>query len=69
MITVTEMRSRLREAIKVSGITQVELARRLRMHPTSVNKYMKEDVFPSLEVFAAICEILDVSADDILGLK
>lgn len=69
MITSNEIHTRLREAISTSHMTQVELARRLGMHPTSVNKYMKEDVFPSLEVFAAICEILDVSADDILGLK
>ncbi len=25
--------------------------------------------FPSIETFANLCEVLDVSADDILGLK
>lgn len=35
----------------------------------TVSKYLRLDKFPSLETFANICEILDVSADEILGLK
>ena len=29
----------------------------------------KQNKFPSIETFANLCEALDVSADDILGLK
>ena len=30
---------------------------------------MRLDKYPSLDTFANICDILDISADDILGLK
>ncbi len=30
---------------------------------------MRDDKFPSIDTFANICEILDVSSDEILGLK
>lgn len=69
MITIAEIQVRLREAIRQSGLTQAEIARRLGVTSNTVNKYMKANKFPSLETFANLCEILDVSSDDILGLK
>lgn len=48
---------------------QKEIAQKLNLHPSAVNKYMCEDTLPALDTFANLCEILDVSADDILGLK
>ncbi|MDE5721198.1 MAG: helix-turn-helix domain-containing protein [Clostridia bacterium] len=69
MVTIEEIQINLREAIKNSALTQKEIAEKLQVHPTAVNKYMHDDVYPSLETFAKLCEILDVSSDDILGLK
>ena len=69
MIEITEIQQRLREAIKYSNITQKELAEKLGVNPSTVSKYMRLDKYPSLDTFANICEILDVSADEILGLK
>lgn len=69
MKTIKEIQTNLREAIKNSQFTQKEIAVKLNLHPTTINKYLRDDVFPSLETFANLCEILDVSADDILGLK
>ena len=69
MATLKEIQKNLREAIQCSPLTQKEIAEKLNVHPTSVNKYMRDNVFPSLDTFAKLCEILDVSADDILGLK
>ena len=69
MITLTEIQKRLREAIQYGNITQKELAKKLGINPSTVSKYMRLDKYPSLDTFANICEILDVSADDILGLK
>lgn len=69
MITITEIQKRLREAIQYGNITQKELAKKLGINPSTVSKYMRLDKYPSLDTFANICEILDVSADDILGLK
>ena len=68
MITIAEIQVRLREAICQSGLTQAEIARRLGVTSNTVNKYMKANKFPSLETFANLCKILDVSADEILGL-
>jgi len=59
----------LRDAIKYGDITQKELAEKLGINPSTVSKYMKQDKYPSLDTFANICEILDISADEILGLK
>ena len=69
MITMIEIQKRLREAIQYGTISQKELAEQLGINPSTVSKYMRLDKFPSLDTFANICAILDVSADDILGLK
>lgn len=69
MITISEIQVRFREAIKTSGMTQTEIAKQLGVNPNTVSKYMRLNKFPSLETFANLCKILDVSADDILGLK
>ena len=69
MIRMEEIQKRLREAIQYSNVTQKELAEKLGINPSTVSKYMRLDKFPSIDTFANICEILDVSADDILGLK
>ena len=69
MIQIEEIQKRLREAIKYSNVSQKELAEKLGVNPSTVSKYMRLDKFPSIDTFANICEILDVSADEILGLK
>ncbi len=69
MITITEIQKRLREAIQYSNISQKELAEKLGINPSTVSKYMRLDKYPSLDTFANICQILDISADDILGLQ
>lgn len=69
MITIEEIQKRMREAIQYSNITQKELAEKLGINPSTVSKYMRLDKYPSLDTFANICQILDVSADEIFGLK
>lgn len=69
MIKIEDIQRRLREEIKSSNISQKELAQRLGINPSTVSKYLRLDKYPSLETFANICEILDISADEVLGLK
>ena len=69
MIKIEEIQKRLREAIEYSNLSQKEIAERLGVNPSTVSKYMRMDKYPSLDTFANLCEILDVSADEILGLK
>lgn len=69
MIYLSDIQKRLREEIKLSNLTQKEIAERLGVNPSTVSKYVRLDKFPALDTFANLCEILDVSADEILGLK
>lgn len=69
MIKADEIQERLREALQYSPISQKEIAKRLGVDPSTVSKYARGNAMPSLDIFANLCEILDVSADEILGLK
>ena len=69
MIELKDIQKRLREEIRTSNMSQKELAERLGINPSTVSKYLRLDKYPSLDTFANICEILDLSADEILGLK
>lgn len=69
MIEISDIQKRLREAIKTSPLSQKEIAERLHVNPSTITRYMRDDKFPSIDTFANICEILDVSSDEILGLK
>ncbi len=69
MIALQDIQKRLREAITESNLSQTEIAHRLGISQSTVSKYMRLDKFPSLDTFANLCEILDVSADEILGLR
>lgn len=69
MITIAEIQKRLREAIIQGTISKSELARQLGISQSTISKYLHKDKYPSLETFANLCKILDVSADDILGLN
>ena len=69
MINIDEIQKKLREAIKYSNVSQKELAEKLGINPSTVSKYMRLDKYPSLDTFANICHVLDLSADEILGLN
>ena len=69
MIELKDIQKRLRDEIKSSNLTQKQIAEKLGINPSTVSKYVRLDKYPSLDTFANLCEILDVSADDILGLK
>ena len=69
MITLNQIQKKLAEAIAKSGLTQIELGARLQVGQSMISHYIKGDKMPSLETFANLCEILDVSADDILGIR
>lgn len=69
MITIEQIQKKLREAIRTAPITKKELAKKLGINQSTVSKYLHQDKFPSLETFANLCKILDVSADDILCIS
>lgn len=69
MITIESIRSRIIEVIKNSGLTQVEISRRLNIKHQNISQYLKGESLPSLDTLANLCQILDVSADYILCLS
>lgn len=66
MITLEQIRKKLIEAIKQSGMNQSELARRLGISPATVSHYIIGDKMPALDTLANLCAIIDVDANDIL---
>lgn len=62
------IQQRLRDAIRQSGMSQKEIAEKVGIHPSTVNKYIRTDKFPSIDTFALLCRALNVSSDLILGL-
>ncbi len=60
---------RLREIIKDSQYTQRDIAKAIGVSAQTVSKYMKKNVFPALDTLAKLCNLLEVSADYVLGLR
>lgn len=63
------IKHRLIEAIKFSGMSQTEIAKKAHITSATLSDYIHRNKMPSLETFALICDAIDVSADEILGLK
>ena len=66
MIKIEQIHNKLSEAIKKSGLTQSEIARRLNVRQSNISHYIKGDKMPALDTFANLCAILDLDTDDIL---
>ena len=69
MISLEEIQQPLAEEIRQSGMTQAEIAKRLGIKHQQISCYLKGQKMPALDTFANLCRILDVSSDEILGLK
>ena len=54
--------------LKASGMSQKELALKLNVDPSNITNWKQGTNFPSLEMFYRLCQVLDVSADYLLGL-
>ncbi len=63
------IKERLREEIINSGLTTVEIAKRVGVSPDMVTQYCTTTKLPRLDTFAKLCRALDISADYVLGLK
>ena len=62
------IKERLREELRASGLTTVEIARRVGVSPEMITQYMTTKKLPKLDTFARLCKELELSADYILGL-
>ena len=63
------IKERLREEIKNSNLTTVEIAKRVGVSPEMITQYLTTKKLPKLDTFAKLCKELDLSANYILGLS
>ncbi len=68
MITLEQIRARLIEAIKQSGMTQTEIAKKIGIIQQSVGQYLSGRAMPALDTFANLCAVLDADPAYILCL-
>ncbi len=69
MMNQKQIRQRLSEAIRKSGLSQKEIANLLKISQQTVHQYISGRSFPSLDTFANLCEVLDADPAYILGLR
>lgn len=60
---------RLREVLNDRSMTQEQLARKALISKSTVYMYINCGVLPTADNLKAVCEVLDVSADYLLGLE
>ena len=60
---------RLRKLRKRRNMTQIDLAERLEISPSTVSSYERDTADPSINVLIKLSSILDVSTDYLLGLE
>ena len=63
------IKRRLNEEIENSGLTTIEIAKRVGISPEMITQYKTTKKLPKLDTFAKLCEVLAADANYILGLK
>ena len=62
------IKERLREELKNSGFTTIEIAQKIGVSPEMVTQYRTTKKLPKLDTFAKLCKELELDANYILGL-
>lgn len=60
---------RLKEILKKKGLTQLFLANAMDLSKVTINQWATGKTMPSVESLIKLCEILDVSLDDLVIYK
>lgn len=69
MTKLNQIQKKIAEAIKLSGQTQTELAKKINITQSAISHYIKGDILPALDTLSNLCEILDLDANEILCVK
>ena len=69
MVTLNEIREKMVEAIRNSGMSQVEIAAMLGIAQPTVAQYLSGRAMPALDTFANLCIVLDLDAAEILCIN
>lgn len=62
------IKERLSEELKNSGLTTIEVAKRIGVSPEMITQYKTTKKLPKLDTFAKLCKELDLDANYILGV-
>ena len=62
------IKERLSEELKASGLTTIEIAKRIGVSPEMITQYRTTKKLPKLDTFAKLCKELDLDANYILGI-
>ncbi|MBO5067292.1 MAG: helix-turn-helix transcriptional regulator [Clostridia bacterium] len=63
----SSIKKRLSEELRNSGLTTIEIAKRIGVSPEMITQYCTTKKLPKLDTFAKICKELDLDANYILG--
>ena len=63
------IKKRLSEELRNSGLTTIEIAKRIGVSPEMITQYCTTKKLPKLDTFAKICKELDLDANYMLGIK
>ncbi len=66
MVTNEQIRIKLISAIRNSGLTQSEIAKRTGVIQSSIAQYLSGRAMPAVDTLANLCEVLDLDANDVL---
>ena len=64
-----QLGSRIRQARDRAGLTQEQLAERIGVSRTAIARYESGEIEPKLHNLAAIAVVLNVSCDELLGVR
>ena len=62
------IKKRLNEELKNSGLSTIEIAKRVGVSPEMITQYRTTKKLPKLDTFARLCKELDLDSNYILGL-
>ena len=62
-------KQRFYEELQQSKLSNKEFAEKIGISPEMVTQYYTTKKLPKLDTFTKICQVLNVSADYLLGLK
>lgn len=63
------LRLNLEHQLKKSGLTQKQLAEKLKISPSAVTNWIKGKNSPDIEYVALICEIFQITISDLLDIQ
>lgn len=66
MITLDKIQKQVAEAIRLSTLTQSEIADKIGVKHQQISCYIYGQKMPSLDTFAKLCAVLDLDANEIL---